>query len=99
MADDMYLGIIDDSQHTLCILVFITTLPTIAMDACYGDIQTVKIIIIKIQTSIRVEDVDFTTHQQPDAIHLPWHHKHVPEIYQRTGSGNTRSMLCYTQYL
>jgi hypothetical protein len=46
MADDVYFGITHDSQHTLCILFFITILPTNAMDAGDGNVQTVEILVI-----------------------------------------------------
>ena len=99
VADDMYLGIANDGQHPLSILVFVTPMPTVAMDAGNADVQAVEVFVVKVQAAFCIKDVDFAPHQQSDAVHPPWHHEHVPEIKQGACAGDARPMLRDAQHL
>ena len=74
-----------------------SSLPAKAMDACYSDIQHTPVILVEIDISLRIEDVEFCSKHQFDSIELAWNTMKVSEIDRITGTRDIGTVLCDSQ--
>lgn len=79
------------------ILLLTSSLPAKAMDACYSDIQHTPVILVEIDISLRIEDVEFCSKHQFDSIELAWNTMKVSEIDRITGTRDIGTVLCDSQ--
>ena len=93
-----YLGILDDTDHPLRVLLLRATLIPRSVNARNGKVEPPNLLIRQVKTAFRIENVDFAAHQQPYAIHLARHGEHILEIQRRTRAWHTRPMLSDTQH-
>ena len=99
MAYHVNLGIPDNLDHSLRVLLFRATLIPRSVNARTGKVEPPNLIIRPVKTALRIENVDFAAHQQPYAIHLARHGEHILEIQRRTRAWHTRPMLRNAQHL
>ena len=95
----MNLGITNAVDHPVGVLGLGTSLIAFLMDASNGDVETGEVFVIKIQMSLGVKNVNFTPHQNTDAVHLTGNNKHVTEIDDGTGTLDAGTMFGDTQHL
>lgn len=90
-------NVISSIDDTLRILLLTSSLPAKAMDACYSDIQHTPVILVEIDISLRIEDVEFCSKHQFDSIELAWNTMKVSEIDRITGTRDIGTVLCDSQ--
>ena len=80
-------------HHAIGIFFHCSVFVTKQMNAGYANVQALHQRLIGIEGSLSVENVDFGTQHQFDAIHLPRHHMEVSEINGVASAGDARRML------
>ena len=99
MTDDVNLGISYHIEHPLGVLSLGAILIAFFMDAGNGDVETVEVFVVEVEMPLRVEDVDFATHEDADAIHLSRNDEHVAEIDKGAGTLDAGAVLSDAQHL
>lgn len=80
VTDDVNLGVAYDIEHPLGVLSLGAALIAFLMDAGNGNVETIEVFVIEVETSLRVEDVDLAAHEDADTVHLTGNDEHVAEI-------------------
>ena len=63
MTDYVNLGILDDTDHPLRILLLRATLIPCSVNASNGEVEPPHLLIRQVKTTLRVEDINLTAHQ------------------------------------
>ena len=95
----MNLGVPDNPNHSLRVLLLRATLIPRSVNARNGKVEPSYLLIRQVKTAFRIEDIDLATHQQPYAVHLARHGEHILEIQRRTRAWHTWSMFRNAQHL
>ena len=99
VTDDVNLGVAYDIEHPLGVLSLGAALIAFLMDAGNGDVETVEVFVIEVETSLRVEDVDLAAHEDADAVHLTGNDEHVAEIDDGACALDAGAVFGDAQYL
>ena len=98
MTDDVDVWIGNGLHHSVRILLHRAPVIAERMDTGNAQVQPLQIILIQIQISFSVQNIDFSSQQQFDTVHPAGNHMQIPEINGVTGPRNSRRMFRDTQH-
>lgn len=94
VADDVYLLVFDDVNHSFRILVDGSLLVASPVYACDAEVQFVEFQLFRVEFAFGVENVQFGAHHDFHAVHFARNDAEISEIHGVARIGHGGTVVC-----